>query len=330
MRAAVDLGASARPTRLHDLLAVHRTLMVRSPTPQVAGVVRAAQSWIGGSAYNPCAASYVPPPAEHVPPLLDDLVEYVNTDHHPALVQAALAHAQFEAIHPFADGNGRAGRALIHLILRRRGVAPRFVPPISLVLATWAPDYLAGLTAYRWVGAPDHAERGGHAHLWLRTFAAAAARACAGARSYARTISDLQHDWRRRLGRVRAASATALLLEALPGAPIITVDTAAALTGRSPMRVGEAVNRLHQAGILTQRNPHRQRYRSFESPEIIDLFTGLERALAAPAPDANRDDRPWSSPAARAGVALPRGGGGPRPTLQGRGPLRGGPAAPRR
>ena len=60
---------------------------------------------------------------------------YVNGDHHPALVQAAIAHAQFETIHPFADGNGRAGRALIHVILRRRGLASRFVPPISLVLA---------------------------------------------------------------------------------------------------------------------------------------------------------------------------------------------------
>ncbi len=78
-----------------------------------------------------------------------DLLAYVNGDDHPALAQAAIAHAQFETIHPFADRNGRTGRALIHVILRRRGLAPRWVPPISLVLATWASDYIAGLTAYR-------------------------------------------------------------------------------------------------------------------------------------------------------------------------------------
>jgi Fic family protein len=70
-----------------------------------------------------------PTAADTVNALLDDLLAYVNGDNHPALVQAAIAHAQFETIHPFADGNGRTERALIHVILRRRGLAPRFVPP---------------------------------------------------------------------------------------------------------------------------------------------------------------------------------------------------------
>ena len=102
--------------------------MERSPTVDLSGVVRTTQNWIGGSSYNPCSASFVPPPPEHVEGLLDDLLVYINSDDHPALVQAAIAHAQFETIHPFADGNGRTGRALIHVILRRRGLAPRFVP----------------------------------------------------------------------------------------------------------------------------------------------------------------------------------------------------------
>ncbi|MEJ7719483.1 MAG: Fic family protein [Ilumatobacteraceae bacterium] len=61
---------------------------------------------MGGSSYNPCAASFVPPPPERLDDLLNDLVDYVNSDDHPVLVQAAIAHAQFETIHPFADGNG--------------------------------------------------------------------------------------------------------------------------------------------------------------------------------------------------------------------------------
>src|SRR5438034_1038975 len=84
--------------------------------------------------------------AEAVAGLLNDLSSFSNSDDLPAVVQAAIAHAQFETIHPFVDGNGRIGRALIHLILRRRGLAVRVVLPVSLALATWSNDYIAGLT----------------------------------------------------------------------------------------------------------------------------------------------------------------------------------------
>lgn len=76
-----------------------------------------------------------------------DLVDYLNSVEHSALLQAALTHSQFEIIHPFGDGNGRVGRALIHVVLRGRGLATRFVPPISLVLATHSRDYVRGLAA---------------------------------------------------------------------------------------------------------------------------------------------------------------------------------------
>src|SRR6201999_2938774 len=106
----------------------------------------------GGISFNPCSAVFVLPPQEHVLGLMQDLCEFCNQDALPAVVQAAMAHAQFETIHPFVDGNGRTGRALVHVILRRRGVAPRLLPPVSLVLATWATDYVAGLTATRYSG----------------------------------------------------------------------------------------------------------------------------------------------------------------------------------
>jgi len=282
MEAAVELGAASSTITIDDLLDIHRTLMDVSPTADIGGVVRTAQNWIGGSSYNPCSASFVPPPPEEVPTLLDDLLAYVNGDDHPVLLQAAVAHAQFETIHPFADGNGRTGRALIHVILRRRGLAPRFVPPISLVLATWASDYIAGLTSYRYVDTPDSAERSAGANEWLHTFGTATARSCADADTYAERIDALETAWRQRLGRVRANSAVDLLLDLLPGVPVITVESAAGLIGRSQMRTGAAVNRLRVAGILRQRNIGRQRYRVFEATDVIDLFTGLERALASP------------------------------------------------
>src|SRR5439155_1398021 len=97
---------------------------------QAVTVVSAAERL--ADAFNPGRADFVPPPPESVPALMDDLCAFVNRADLPAVVQAAVAHAQFETIHPFADGNGRVGRALIHVVLRRRGLAPRYVPPVSL------------------------------------------------------------------------------------------------------------------------------------------------------------------------------------------------------
>ena len=285
MEAAIELGASSSTITRDDLLNIHRILMERSPMPEVGGEVRMVQNWIGGSSYNPCSAAFIPPPPELVESLLEDLLRYVNGYDHPALVQAAIAHAQFETIHPFADGNGRAGRALIHVILRRRGLALRFVPPISLVLATWATDYIAGLTAFRHIGTSTSSERSTGAGTWLRTFATAANRSCGDAEAYASQIDSLDAAWRKRLGPVRANSAAALLLNVLPGVPMITVESAARLIERSEMRTGEAVNRLEAAGVVRQRNVGRQRYRVFEAPDVIDLFTGLERTLATPTGD---------------------------------------------
>jgi Fic family protein len=285
MESAVELADEAREITLADLLAIHQILMERSPTPELGGVIREQQNWIGVSSYNPCSASFVPPPAEQVQGLLEDLIVYINGDEHPAVVQASIAHAQFETIHPFADGNGRTGRALIHIILRRRGLAPTFVPPISLVLTTWSDDYIAGLTAFRHLHPNDSSERSNAAHTWVRIFAGATLRACNDAQAYASRIDGLVERWRGALGAVRRGSALDLLLDVLPGVPLMTVNSAARLIDRSDVAAGSAVNRLAGAGILVQRNIGRQRYRTFEAPEVLGLFTSLERSLASPTGD---------------------------------------------
>lgn len=282
MESAVELALSSSRFELDELLWVHRTLMDSSPAPELGGVVREEQNWIGGSSYNPCSAAFVPPPPEHVPELLADLVDYVNRDDHSPLTQAALAHAQFETIHPFADGNGRTGRALIHVVLRRRGLTPTFVPPISLALATLSDDYVGGLMTFRHLSEPDSAERSVAAAEWMRMFAVATNRACRDAQRYSADISAITAGWRAKLGRVRANSSTDLLLRVLPGAPIVTVESASNLIGRSKARTADAVNQLAEAGILRQRNAGRQRYRVFEAAGVLDLFTALERALASP------------------------------------------------
>lgn len=285
MNSAIDLATSREQLSIDDLLGLHRTLLQHSATPQLGGVAREMQNWIGGSSYNPCSAVFVPPPHEYVGDLLIDLLAYTNGDDHSPLVQAALAHAQFETIHPFIDGNGRTGRALIHFILRRRGISPSFVPPISLVLATWSDDYIAGLTAFRHLYDPDSPQRSGAAQTWLRTFASATLRACSDAQAFASRIDELVSGWRTALGAIRRGSALDLLLEVLPGVPLLTVNSAAGLIDRSEVATGAAISRLIQSRILTQRNIGKQRYRIFEAPSVLELFTSLERALASPSGD---------------------------------------------
>jgi Fic family protein len=279
-RAVADL-AERDPLVTDNLLDIHRPIMQHTDHPKLGGVVRTTQNWIGGNDYNPCNADFVPPPPEYVPSLLDDLMQFTNTDRYPPLVQAALAHAQFETIHPFADGNGRAGRALIHVVLRRRGLAPRYVPPISLILATRSREYIRGLTAYRYTGSPDAAEAQDGIAEWVSIFAAAAARAAADAEQFGERVDALVQSWRDRASPIRANSAADLLLRALPSTPIITVETAAKLVGRSVRAANQAVDQLVNAGVLLPTR-HVRRNRAFEAAGLLDLLTTFERALASP------------------------------------------------
>ena len=284
MNAALQAVGPGDEITLDMLLAFHARLMADAPGEIGAGTLRTRQNWIGGGDYNPCTAAFVPPPPEYVPELMADLCSFCNEDSLPAVAQAALAHVQFETIHPFADGNGRTGRGLIQLVLRRRGLASRVVPPVSLVLATWAKDYLEGLTAARYRGPATSKAAHEGLNLWIGRFAGACIRAVQDAASFEERIQEMEGEWRTRLGQVRAGSGTDLLLRALPGAPIVTVASAAELIDRSFPTVNDAISRLTEAGVLKQITIGR-RNRAFEAKEVIDAFTSLERQLASPAGD---------------------------------------------
>ncbi len=281
---------AARSVRAGDelapaqLLEVHRRLLTGTALDEHAGRLRVEQNWIGGSGHNPCSAVFVPPPPDHVPRLLDDLCAFCNEDSLPAVAQAAIAHAQFETIHPFVDGNGRTGRALIHMVLRRRGLARRVLVPVSLVLATWAQDYLAGLTATRYRGPVTSPAARAGINLWVARFAAACSRAVADSVAFEAHIASIQRVWRKRLGSVRSGSAVDLLLRALPGAPLLTASGAATLIDRSYVAANDAIARLLDAGVIRQVSMGR-RNRAFEAREIVVAFTDLERRLASPAGD---------------------------------------------
>lgn len=262
-----------------DLLReMHRRLL--SPTHLVAhaGSLRTVQNWIGENSYNPCNATFVPPPPELVEPLMSDLCAFSNADDLPTVAQAAIAHAQFETIHPFADGNGRIGRALVHLIFRRRGLSKHTLLPISLILGRSRNDYFGALRATAYVGAADSAAAVASVNQWVERFAAAARQAASDADDFEQRIEELEAQWRKRLHRVRADSTVDLLLRRLPEAPILTVQVAREMVGRSFEATNNAVAALVAAGVLKPTTVGR-RNRAFEVPELIAAFTEFERVL---------------------------------------------------
>jgi Fic family protein len=274
------------PITVPVLLETHRRLLGGTALADIhVGRIRDQQNWIGGSSYNPCAAVFVPPPPEIVEDLLVDLCAFCNEDSLPPIAQAAVAHAQFENIHPFADGNGRVGRALIHMIFRSRGLTQRVSPPVSLVLATNVQDYLAGLRATAYDGRPGSKKAMVAINRWLGTFAGACARAAVDAMRFEERIRAIQDEWRTRLGPVRSDAAALKLIDLLPGAPVVTLASAHSMIDRSLRATIDAMKRLSDAGVVTPAHVGRQRKQIYEAREIIDVFTALERQLASPAGD---------------------------------------------
>lgn len=283
---------------LDQILEINRELLASTTLSRVGGKLREQQNWIGGNDFNPCSADFVPPNWELVTPLMADLVEFCNSDDLPAVAQAAIAHAQFETIHPFLDGNGRTGRVLIQMILRRRGLAERVIPPVSLVLATWAQDYVEGLMGTRYVGESDSASAHAVFNLWVGRFAAACQRAVSDSLEFETKVGTIEQRWRSKLGTVRKGSSLDTLSKGLVGMPILTVATAMNLTRTTHKQTSEAISVLVEAEILKSMST-RMRNRVYEAPEIIAAFAELERQIASPNGD-TRTSEPTRNVPARA------------------------------
>ena len=272
MEAAVDLGGRGSTITSGDIGHLHRLLLRNSRHAQLAGELRHEQNWIGGSDHSPRGAEFIPPPEDMVPALLDDLAGYVNRADLSAVVQAAVAHAQFETIHPFADGNGRVGRAMIHVVFRRRGLSTRFAPPISIVLAANGSRYVEGLTAYRQ----------GSVSEWCRFFARVTLDAVQRSRALAADLAGLQGEWLELARHPRSDSAAARLIVALPGQPIVDARAVAAMLSVSEVAARNALNALESAGVLRPIAFGKKRFRAWEAPELIALLDNFEWSMAEP------------------------------------------------
>ena len=271
MAAAIEIGDRRGRLRVVDIIDIHRALLVGTDDDAIAGQVRTVQNWIGGRLNSPIDAEFVPPPPDLVPALLDDLAAFLNRDDLPAVVQAAIAHAQFETIHPFVDGNGRVGRCLIHTVLRRRGLAPRVVPPISIVLAANARAYVQGLTAYRI----------GDAVEWSRSFAYTCRLAAAESTRLAGRLDELFASWRERAGSPRKGSSAARLIELLAAFPIVDIASAQRALSVSNEAARLALATLEAGGVVQQITAGRYR-RAWAAEDLFELVNEYEHDLATP------------------------------------------------
>ncbi|MCX4099023.1 Fic family protein [Nocardia sp. alder85J] len=242
VRALIALidAAGAGPITLVDLLAAHRLLMAPDYyAARDAGQLRDVQNWIGGSDYTPLHAAHVPPPPELVPDLVDDLLVFVNRTDLPILAQAAIAHAQFESIHPFTDGNGRIGRALISAVLHRRGLTRKVTVPLASVMLADTAGYFTHLDRYR----------DGEVDEFVRYVSVGALHSTEAAKEAAQALAALPARWRE-MARPRANSADEALLAGLLDTPILNVDNAQQIAGTVETSTYRALGRLTEAGVL--------------------------------------------------------------------------------
>ncbi len=263
--------AHAGSLTVESLCRWHRTLMTGSPTPsRYVGVIRTEQGWIGGT--SPLDAHLVTPPPEYLPELLDDLVRYVNSSDVDPVTQAAVAHAQFEVIHPFADGNGRVGRILVGWVLVRR-LSLATSPPVSMCIAADVGGYSSGLVLFRL----DEHDR------WVQWFADAVSGAGRSQQELVTEVQRLRREWEARLSapregarRLRSNAAAWRALELLPCHVVLTAPGVAAELGIPLKSASAALHDLVGAGVLVEHGtvqpvgPGRPR-RLYTSPELLGL-----------------------------------------------------------
>lgn len=253
MTAAVELAGHLDEA---SILAMHRVLM-GDEHPEWAGRWRIEQVWVGGSDYSPHLADFVPPHFGRVPAAIADLVAFMSRSDIPPLVQAAVAHAQFESIHPFPDGNGRVGRALVHALLRSKGLTRNITVPVSAGLLTNTDAYFAALDAYH---------DGDPSPIVLR-FSEASFSAIDNGRELVGDLRGVRRRWDEVIGARRGSTPRALA-DLLVRQPVADSPFVQRELGVSAQNVNLAIRRLVEAGVLSEIGKA-ERNRKWEAREVL-------------------------------------------------------------
>ena len=278
---ALDLLANRERISIATLQQAHRILMDASPTPHIGGRIRDEQNWVGGNDWHPLEGEFVPPPPKHCHLLLEDLVSYLRVDNHSPLLQAAIAHAQFETIHPFDDGNGRTGRAVLYAVLKHRlcGSQTATLPPISLALSRDRDAYISALAAYQtYVGPGDSLARAESLAPCVEALATASLRACAAVRHYMEAMVALQDRWRSTVGGRRGRSAASAAIDCLPAHPSLTPSALSELTGYSEPRAAAALRHLETAGVVKARTVEAG-MRVYDADQVFNAYEVMASSI---------------------------------------------------
>ncbi len=271
MTAAVELAARIDGDAI---LAMHLALLERTQ-PKIAGRWRDEQVWIGGQAIGPHEALFVPPHHRHVAGAIDDLLTYIARDDVPVLTHAAVAHAQFETIHPFVDGNGRTGRALLHAQLRNKGLTRNVTVPVSAGLLADTGTYFDALTAYRAGDPVPIVER----------LASASFAAIDNGRRLVADLHAVRADWQGRL-RLRRDATAWRALDVLLRHPVVDARLFASELGVAPQNTYRALEPLAAAEIVVEFTD-KKRNQLWRAPDVLVALD----AFAARAGRRNRASR---------------------------------------
>ncbi|MEG3616327.1 Fic family protein [Isoptericola sp. MSP01] len=251
------------------ILAMHHALMSGQPGwADRAGRWRDQLVWIGTSAISPRGATHVAPQAPLVPPAMDDLVDFMRRDDLPVLLQAAVAHAQFENIHPFVDGNGRTGRAVVHSILRAQRIVTATTAPVSAGLLKQTEEYFAALTAYR----------DGDARPIVERFADAARFAASSGSGLVDDLAAQVDAAREQLRGLRRQAVAWRVLPHLVSHPVINARFLTEHLGMAGQTAQNALTQLTEAGVLTERTGLR-RNRVWEHQGILIVLDQYSQSL---------------------------------------------------
>ncbi|GEM30431.1 Fic family protein [Nocardia neocaledoniensis NBRC 108232] len=265
MEAALELG---RAVDADSILAMHRALLGESD-PDRAGRWRDQQVWIGGGNIGPHLADFVPPHHDRVPAAIADLIHFVQRTDVPALVHIALAHAQFETIHPFTDGNGRTGRALVHAMLSSRQLTNHVTVPISAGLLVNTGSYFDALTRFR-SGDPEPI---------VRQFVDAAFYAIGSGRRLVGELRSVRAAYREQT-TARADSTAWKLIDRLVAQPVVNSGYVVEAFGISGVAAQRAIDRLVESGVLREVT-QRARNRVWQADAILtaldDFAAGIRR-----------------------------------------------------
>ncbi|WP_396451276.1 Fic family protein [Leucobacter aridicollis] len=253
MNAAIDLADEIGE---EAIIAMHHALLSES-APHFTGKFRDEQVWIGGGGVSPHAALFVPPHHDRVQGLMADLVKFSRRTDIPVLAHAAIAHAQFETIHPFPDGNGRTGRALLHSMIRHGGLTRNVTVPVSAGLLQDTDAYFAALTEYR-NGTPS---------AIVTAVSDAVFAAINNGRQLVDELRAVAASWEEQVP-ARRGSTGIRLRELLLRQPVVHARLISEELNVSAVAAQTAIDRMVAAGALVQTNNYK-RNRIWHSPEVL-------------------------------------------------------------